>query len=95
MEELGADAAAHHRELGKSIALRPGDYLIVIGTHAHDVCAGILDCGNFTEQIQIASSLDAIAGPFAEWRGAVFMKGSRRYQLEKILEVQSSLPLVG
>ena len=95
MEELGAEAAAHHRTLGRSIALRPGDYLFVIGTHAHDVCSGVLERGDATEQIQIASSLDAIAGAFAEWRGAVFMKGSRRYQLEKILEVQSSLPLVG
>jgi hypothetical protein len=29
----------------------------------------------------------------ADWRGSVFVKGSRRYQLEKILEVQTSLPL--
>jgi hypothetical protein len=29
----------------------------------------------------------------ADWRGSVFIKGSRRYQLEKILEVQTSLSL--
>jgi UDP-N-acetylmuramoyl-tripeptide--D-alanyl-D-alanine ligase len=93
MEELGAEAAAHHRTLGRSVRLRTGDYLFVIGTHAHDVCAGVLDQGNFTRQIQIVSSLDTVTAALEGWRGAVFVKGSRRYQLENILEVQTSLPL--
>lgn len=93
MEELGAEAAAHHRALGRSLALREGDQLFVIGTHAHDVCAGVLARGDFGSQIQIVSALDPVTAVFAEWRGSVFVKGSRRYQLEKILEVQTSLGL--
>jgi UDP-N-acetylmuramoyl-tripeptide--D-alanyl-D-alanine ligase len=93
MEELGAEAAAYHRALGRSIRLRENDQLFVIGTHAHDVCTGVLDQGEFTRQIQIVASLEPMSAVLADWRGSVFVKGSRRYQLEKILEVQTSLPL--
>jgi UDP-N-acetylmuramoyl-tripeptide--D-alanyl-D-alanine ligase len=93
MEELGADAAAHHQALGRSLRLRGEDQLFVIGTHAHDVCAGVLHQGDFTRQIQIVATLEPVTAFLADWRGSIFVKGSRRYQLEKILEVQTSLPL--
>jgi len=93
MEELGQDSAAHHQALGRSLTLREDDQLFVIGTHAHDVCAGVLQKGDFTRQIQIVSTLEPVSAALSDWRGAVFVKGSRRYQLEKILEVQTSLPL--
>ena len=47
--------------------------------------AGVLEQGDFRRQIQIASSLETISVRVAEWRGAVFVKGSRRYQLERAL----------
>jgi UDP-N-acetylmuramoyl-tripeptide--D-alanyl-D-alanine ligase len=93
MEELGADAAAYHQALGRSLSLRDDDQLFVIGTHAHDVCAGVLHQGDFTRQIQTISTLAPVTAALPEWRGSVFVKGSRRYQLEKILEVQTALPL--
>ena len=93
MEELGADAAAHHRRLGRALPLRECDRLFAIGPHAHEVCAGVLEQGDFSHQIQIVSSLEPVSAALAEWRGAVFIKGSRRYQLEKVLETQGSLPL--
>jgi UDP-N-acetylmuramoyl-tripeptide--D-alanyl-D-alanine ligase len=95
MEELGVDAPAHHRALGRSLPLRGEDRLFVIGTHATDVCAGVLDQGGRTRQLQVVSSVEPVQACLAGWRGAVFVKGSRRYQLEKILERQESLPLVG
>ena len=93
MEELGAEAPAHHRALGRRIHLGDGDQLCVIGTQAHAVCAGVLEQGEFQEQIQIVASLEPVSACLADWRGPVFVKGSRRYQLEKILEVQTTLPL--
>lgn len=86
MEELGADAAAYHRRLGLRLPMRSEDRLLVIGTYAHEVCAGVLEQGDFSKQIQICSSLDPIAAAIAEWRGAIFVKGSRRYELEQALE---------
>ncbi len=85
MEELGPDAAGHHRRLGRALPLRECDRLFAIGPHAHEVCAGVLEQGDFSHQIQIVSSLEPIAAALAGWRGAVFMKGSRRYQLEHAL----------
>ena len=93
MEELGAEAAAHHQALGRSLSLREEDQVFVIGAHAHDVCAGLLQQGDFTRQMQIISTLEPVSALLPDWRGSVFVKGSRRYQLEKILEVQTSLPL--
>ena len=93
MEELGAESTAHHLALGRSLQLREDDQLFVIGSHAHDVCAGVLQQGDFTRQIQIVSTLEPVSAFLADWRGSVFVKGSRRYQLEKILEVQTTFPL--
>lgn len=93
MAELGAEAPAHHRALGRRLRLRAEDQLFVIGEHAEVVCAGVLDQGDLSRQIQIAASTAPMAAAFAEWRGAVFVKGSRRYALEKITEGQTSLPL--
>lgn len=85
MEELGASAEMFHRALGRSLHLRPQDFLVVIGDHAAAVRTGALENGNRPEQIEVASSLAPIAARVAEFRGAVFLKGSRRYQLEKVL----------
>lgn len=93
MEELGAEARRYHHELGASLELRPGDFVFVVGTWAHEICAGILERGDFTAQIRQISSHEPAAAALGDWRGSVFVKGSRRYQLEKVLEVQTSLPL--
>ncbi|MEO6873619.1 MAG: UDP-N-acetylmuramoyl-tripeptide--D-alanyl-D-alanine ligase [Opitutaceae bacterium] len=86
MEELGAESAAHHFALGRWLGLRENDRLLVIGTQASDVCSGVLAQADFRRQIQIVSSLEPIAAALTDWPGAVFMKGSRRYQLEKALQ---------
>ncbi len=86
MEELGADSPAHHRALGRALTLRPGDRLFVIGAQAHEVCAGVLEQGDFSRQLQIVTGLEPAVAAYADWQGAVFIKGSRRYHLESILE---------
>jgi UDP-N-acetylmuramoyl-tripeptide--D-alanyl-D-alanine ligase len=90
MEELGAEAPAYHHALGRSLDLRVGDRLFAIGPYAHEICAGVLERGDFTRQIQIVSSLDPAIACLADWRGAVFVKGSRRYQLETILTARGT-----
>jgi UDP-N-acetylmuramoyl-tripeptide--D-alanyl-D-alanine ligase len=93
MAELGPEAPAHHRTVGRAVPLRERDCAMIIGEHAHELSAGILERGSSGAQIHIVASLAPIAATLAEWRGAVFVKGSRRYQLEQILEAQTSLPL--
>ena len=83
-EELGAAAADYHRRLGAGLRLRDGDRVIAIGTFAHAVEEGMLAAGNGRSQVCVAADIDAIRGPVAEFSGAVFVKGSRRYQLESL-----------
>jgi UDP-N-acetylmuramoyl-tripeptide--D-alanyl-D-alanine ligase len=90
MEELGIEAASYHRELGNRLRLRPQDQAFVIGGHSVDVVAGVADAGFTTDNIEIVNALAPVAARIAEFRGAVFMKGSRRYELEKALPVESS-----
>jgi UDP-N-acetylmuramoyl-tripeptide--D-alanyl-D-alanine ligase len=93
MEELGAEAPAHHRRLGRIIPMRSCDRLFVIGSQAHEVCAGVLDQDDFTAQIRMVGSLEPVAEFLMDWKGPVFIKGSRRYQLEKVLELRTSQSL--
>jgi UDP-N-acetylmuramoyl-tripeptide--D-alanyl-D-alanine ligase len=86
MEELGANAAAYHRALGRSLHLRSQDFLFVIGDHADEVRTGALENGNRAEQMSVVRSLEPVTERLAEFQGAVFLKGSRRWQLERVLE---------
>ena len=86
LKELGAESAAYHEALGRSLVLRPEDRLFVIGEQAHAVCAGALQNDDVSKQLQIVSTLDPVRAALAAWTGAVFVKGSRKYRLETILE---------
>jgi UDP-N-acetylmuramoyl-tripeptide--D-alanyl-D-alanine ligase len=92
MEELGPDAALHHLQLGRSLKLRPQDRAYVIGGEATSVVAGALEAGVSRECIQSVDSLDSVAAEVAGFHGAVFVKGSRRYGLEKVLPATSTPP---
>ena len=85
MEDLGPDSARFHRELGRGIALGPDDFLCVIGDEADQVRAGARERGTSERQIAVARSLQAVAARVAGFDGAVFIKGSRRWQLEKVV----------
>jgi len=91
MEELGAEAPAYHRELGRSIHLRRGDRLFVIGGEAQAVRQGVVGNGIPASQVEIVTSLEPVRAQLAKFHGAVFVKGSRRYQLETILNGEAAL----
>jgi UDP-N-acetylmuramoyl-tripeptide--D-alanyl-D-alanine ligase len=86
MEELGAEAARYHTELGRSLPLRSVDHAIVIGVHAQAVCEGAVAAGISHDQIETAPSAASIRSRVAEFRGSVFLKGSRRYALEQAVD---------
>ncbi len=85
MEELGADAAGYHRALGRELEVRPGDQVFVIGTHAQEMRDGAIEVRDVGAQVHIVPNAATLAPLVSDWRGAVFVKGSRRYQLEKVL----------
>lgn len=85
MEELGAFAGALHQELGRSLTLRAGDVVCVIGAQAEELRRGLLEAGASEEQVRILPGAEAAAAVVAAWTGAVFVKGSRKYRLENTL----------
>jgi UDP-N-acetylmuramoyl-tripeptide--D-alanyl-D-alanine ligase len=85
MEDLGREAEMFHRALGRTLRLRPEDFLVVMGDQAEAVRAGAVENGSRAEQIAVVTALEPISVRVAGWKGAVFVKGSRRYQLEKVL----------
>ncbi len=84
MEELGPESDAYHRRLGQALAatLRPQDRALVLAAPAatEAVVAGAAD-----ERVVAAPDLAAMRSRFEAHHGAVFIKGSRRYQLESLL----------
>ncbi|MDP2136441.1 MAG: UDP-N-acetylmuramoyl-tripeptide--D-alanyl-D-alanine ligase [Candidatus Didemnitutus sp.] len=90
MEELGAHAAQFHHQLGRTILLRPGDFLCALGDHAMALREGLLENGNDPEQIEVVTDLAPVRARLAAFRGAAFLKGSRRYRLETILDPHDS-----
>jgi UDP-N-acetylmuramoyl-tripeptide--D-alanyl-D-alanine ligase len=85
MEELGDVCDDKHRELGQSLRLQPADRLLLVGTGAEFVRFGALDAGGKDEQIELLGSLEGVSQRMLDWRGPVFIKGSRRYRLETLL----------
>jgi UDP-N-acetylmuramoyl-tripeptide--D-alanyl-D-alanine ligase len=83
MEELGPEAQRYHVELGRSLNLRKGDRLVAIGSLADAVRQGALEAGGDPGQIEVAGTVGPLSPRIAAFRGSVFVKGSRRHELEK------------
>lgn len=82
MNELGAAAEDLHRSVGGRLNLRAGDSVIFVGpehliaAYHSGVSSGVVQCVQNTEEAQ---------STVADFRGALFLKGSRSYQLESLL----------
>ncbi|HVZ63078.1 MAG TPA: Mur ligase family protein [Lacunisphaera sp.] len=90
MEELGAASATYHHEVGRMLRLRRGDLLFVIGDQAGALRDGLLENGNDAAQIVVVDDLGPVRDRLTNFAGAVFLKGSRRYQLETVFENQAA-----
>ena len=86
MEELGEASLLYHRQLGRLLHLRRGDFLCVIGAQAAALREGLLENGNDPAAVAVITDLAPVRERLAGYKGAVFLKGSRRYQLETVLE---------
>jgi len=90
MEELGERSAMFHRALGRSLRLRPQDRAYAIGDEAEALRTGALEGGQIAPaQIAVVETLDSLRAQLADFRGALFLKGSRRYHLETLIEPES------
>lgn len=83
--ELGAEAARLHREAGRGVPLRAFDRLVAVGDHADEIVAGAREAGAAAAQVEaVAEAGDALVR-LAAFRGALFVKGSRRWALETVV----------
>ncbi|MFP4156895.1 MAG: UDP-N-acetylmuramoyl-tripeptide--D-alanyl-D-alanine ligase [Opitutales bacterium] len=87
MNELGADAVPLHRECGAALRLRHGDRAVFLGPPelAGAYEAGALASGADPAQLSRAGEPSAVQSTIADFSGALFLKGSRSYQLEALL----------
>ncbi|KXU34541.1 hypothetical protein AXK12_07260 [Cephaloticoccus capnophilus] len=91
MEELGERSAMFHRALGRSLRLRAQDRAYALGDEAEALRTGALEGGQVTpEQIRVVETLDSLRAKIADFRGALFLKGSRRYRLEDLVAPEGS-----
>ncbi len=90
MEELGDQAPALHRALGRTILLRPRDHACLIGDHAAALREGLLENGADPAQIEILTDLAPARERLSHFNGAAFLKASRRYRLETLLDPAAS-----
>jgi UDP-N-acetylmuramoyl-tripeptide--D-alanyl-D-alanine ligase len=86
MEELGARSEEYHQALGRSLHLQTTDRLYILGDRAAALRDGVIERNPGFRQIVIADEAATVRPLLAGFQGAVFVKGSRRYHLENVLE---------
>jgi hypothetical protein len=82
MAELGADSVRLHRECGARLPLRAGDHVVAFGG---DAPAFLTDLSCPGVRTTVADTLAVVTSLVAAHRGAVFLKGSRAFALERVL----------
>jgi UDP-N-acetylmuramoyl-tripeptide--D-alanyl-D-alanine ligase len=80
MEELGTQAVEYHIQFGKNLTLKPADHVILLGDNATHIATQLK-----VSHIQINPKPEDISKQIEAFTGAIFMKGSRRYALEKFI----------
>ena len=90
MMELGKETSRYHFDAGQLIAGVGARYLVVLGEHGPQVIQGACKGGMNIKQTQLATNhtemSDAIKGNVREG-DIVFLKGSRKVALDKVVEV--------
>ena len=85
MEELGKDGKNLHHSVGQCIVLDPTDLIILIGEKATWMAPALLENGYSESQIIVLAEINDAISLVEDFDGAILFKGSRSYQLEKLL----------
>ncbi len=91
MEELGEKSDDLHFSLGQEWILSEGDQVVIMGSQAEALRDGLLKAGNDSDRVKVISDINSARHYLDGFEGAVFLKGSRRYHLEEIVEVDTLL----
>lgn len=82
MNELGTTAIAQHESIGRLLQLRPQDRVALVGS---DELTQAYAATIPPEQCIFANNIKKIKSTVAQFQGAIFLKGSRSYQLELLV----------
>ncbi len=93
MNELGVFAVAEHQKTGQQLNIRKEDMVCFVGpgnlTDAYT--KGALASGATESQLMCTENVFNLKSIVADFKGSIFLKGSRSYQLEQLLsEAQKS-----
>ena len=86
MEELGRSSAAWHRKLAAGLPVVPGDHVFLVGGMSSEMASTLQAKMGEGDRPTIAEDVDAIVSTVLDLDGVIFLKGSRKYRLEKILD---------
>lgn len=85
MAELGDKASQYHYNIGKSLKLRSQDRILLLGSHCEDYARGLKDAGNDLSQIISLKNKEEALYYLNNFKGTVFLKGSKFYALWELL----------
>ena len=85
MAELGELSSQFHREVGERLILRDDDKAVLIGDESGHYKEGLIAAGAQESQIVIEDSVERVRVVLESFRGAVFLKGSRVFRLERLV----------
>ena len=85
MNELGDSSEQLHFQTGSSIHLNHCDRAIVLGEYSIHLANGMIKNGAKEEQISVLQNPESARALIEEFNGAVLIKGSRAYKMERLL----------
>ncbi len=85
MEELGPAAADWHRDTARRLPLVPGNRIILVGEAADWYREGLSERADGPWPCLRTDDLGRLRAEVETFAGAVFLKGSRRFALERLL----------
>lgn len=85
MAELGEASTYWHEETASRLQPPPGSLIILIGDGAEAMRKGLLKSGHAESSIRTLPSAFEVGPLIEDIEGAIFLKGSRRHQLETLI----------
>lgn len=90
MEELGPAAADWHRDTARRLPLLPGNPVALVGEAAAWYREGLAERTDGPWQPRVVEEVDDLGADLENFEGAVFLKGSRRHALERLLPEEAT-----
>jgi len=86
MHELGAASEAWHETVGTALRLGAEDRAVFVGDFGSALREGALKAGNDPARMAQVEKTEAVGELLKGFKGAVFLKGSRFYRMESLVE---------